>query len=105
MDQETTLTNADWRLMDIVWDYEVVDSPQLLPPCGGEARLEAHDHLIRCSYVLCEKGYLINDASRVTSLVARTEAGRREGDQLVSRGFKGSLPLYIAAVYRRGILG
>ena len=29
MDQETTLTNADWRLMDIVWDYEPVDSPQL----------------------------------------------------------------------------
>ena len=46
--------------------------------------------------------YLINDASRVTSLVARTEAGRREGDQLVSRGFKGSLPAFIAAFIEGG---
>jgi len=101
MDQETTLTNADWRLMDIVWDYEPVDSPQLCRLAEeklGWKRTTTYTVLKR----LCEKGYLINDASRVTSLVARTEAGRREGDQLVSRGFKGSLPAFIAAFIEGG---
>ena len=101
MDQETTLTNADWRLMDIVWDYEPVDSPQLCRLAEeklGWKRTTTYTVLKR----LCEKGYLINDTSRVTSLVARTEAGRREGDQLVSRGFRGSLPAFIAAFIEGG---
>ena len=29
MEQEANLTNADWRLMDIVWDHEPIESPEL----------------------------------------------------------------------------
>ncbi len=101
MEQETTLTHADWRLMDIVWDHEPVESPQLSRLAEeklGWKRTTTYTVLKR----LCEKGYLVNDASLVTSLVARTEAGKREGNQLVSRGFKGSLPAFIAAFLEGG---
>ena len=40
MEQETTLTHADWRLMDIVWDHEPVDSPQPIS-CRATARADA----------------------------------------------------------------
>ena len=101
MEQETTLTHADWRLMEIVWDHEPVESPQLCRLAEeklGWKRTTTYTVLKR----LCEKGYLVNDASLVTSLVERTEAGKREGNQLVSRGFKGSLPAFIAAFLEGG---
>jgi len=101
MDQDLNLTNADWRLMDIVWDCEPVESPELCRIAEdklGWKRTTTYTVLKR----LCEKGYLVNDSSVVTSLVARTEAGKREGDQLVNRGFKGSLPAFIAAFLEGG---
>jgi predicted transcriptional regulator len=96
MEHEVMLTNADWRLMDIVWDYEPVESPELCRLAEeklGWKRTTTYTVLKRLS----EKGYLANNASVVVSQVAREEAGKREGNQVVSRGFKGSLPAFIAA--------
>ena len=95
------LTNADWRLMDIVWDHEPVESPELCRIAEeklGWKRTTTYTVLRR----LCEKKYLANDASVVTTRIAREEAGKREGNQLVSRGFKGSLPAFIAAFLEGG---
>lgn len=101
MEHESNLTNADWRLMDIVWDHEPVESPELCRLAAeklGWKRTTTYTVLKR----LCEKGFLINDSSVVTSRVARREAGRREGSQIVSRGFKGSLPAFVAAFLEGG---
>ena len=101
MEQEANLTNADWWLMDIVWDHEPVESPELCRIAEeklGWKRTTTYTVLKR----LCEKGYLANDASVVTTRIAREEAGKREGNQLVSRGFKGSLPAFIAAFLEGG---
>jgi len=96
MEQEMNLTNEDWRLMDIVWDFEPIESPELCRLAEsrlGWKRTTTYTVLKR----LCEKGVLVNEESVVTSRVAREEAGRKEGSQLVSRGFKGSLPAFVAA--------
>ncbi len=101
MEPEVNLTNADWRLMDIVWDHEPIESPELCHIAEqklGWKRTTTYTVLKR----LCEKGYLVSETSVVTSLVARGEAGRKEGSQLVSRGFKGSLPAFIAAFLEGG---
>ena len=101
MEHESNLTNADWRLMDVVWDHEPVESPELCRLAEeklGWKRTTTYTVLKR----LCEKGFLVNESSVVTSRVARREAGKREGDQLVSRGFKGSLPAFIAAFLEGG---
>ena len=101
MEHEVALTNADWRLMDLVWEYEPVESPELCRIAEGKLgwkRTTTYTVLKR----LCEKGYLANNASVVTSQIARQEAGKREGDQVVNRGFKGSLPAFIAASLEGG---
>ena len=101
MEQEVMLTNADWRLMDIVWEHEPVESPELCRLAEeklGWKRTTTYTVLKRLS----EKGYLANNASVVVSQVAREQAGKREGDQIVSRGFKGSLPAFIAAFLAGG---
>ena len=101
MEHESNLTNADWRLMDIVWDSEPVESPELCRLAEeklGWKRTTTYTVLKR----LCEKGFLVNESSVVTSRVARREAGKREGSQIVSRGFKGSLPAFVAAFLEGG---
>ena len=101
MEQESNLTNADWRLMDIVWDHEPLESPELCHLAEyklGWKRTTTYTVIKR----LCEKGYLASEASVVTSRIARQEAGKREGGQLVNRGFKGSLPAFIAAFLEGG---
>ena len=103
MEQEANLTNADWRLMDIVWDHEPIESPELCRVAEeklGWKRTTTYTVIKR----LNEKGYLENENSVVTSKIAREEAGKREGDQLVSRGFKGSLPSFLAAFLEGGTL-
>jgi BlaI family transcriptional regulator, penicillinase repressor len=101
MEMEANLTNADWRLMDIVWNHEPVESPELCRIAEeklGWKRTTTYTVLKR----LCEKGYLANVSSVVASRVARESAGKREGNQLVDRGFKGSLPAFIAAFLEGG---
>ena len=101
MEQEAYLTNADWRLMDIVWDREPIESPELCRAAEeklGWKRTTTYTVLKR----LCEKGYLVSEDSIVASRIAREEAGRKEGSQLVTRGFKGSLPAFVAAFLQGG---
>lgn len=101
MEHDVNLTNADWRLMDLVWDHEPVETPELCRIAQGKLgwkRTTTYTVLKRLS----EKGYVANDSSVVSSQIARHEAGKREGSQLVNRGFKGSLPAFIAAFLEGG---
>lgn len=101
MEHDAALTNADWRLMDIVWDHEPVESPELCRLAEerlGWKRTTTYTVLKR----LGEKDYLANNASVVTAQIAREEAGKREGDQIINRGFKGSLPAFVAAFLAGG---
>ncbi len=103
MEQEANLTNADWRLMDIIWDYEPIESPELCHVAQerlGWKRTTTYTVIKR----LNDKGYLENENSVLTSKIAREEAGKREGSQLVSRGFKGSWPSFIAAFLEGGAI-
>jgi predicted transcriptional regulator len=104
MDQEASLTNADWRLMDVIWDREPIESPELCRIAEeklGWKRTTTYTVIKRLS----EKGYLSNQNSLLTSNIARGEAGKQAGDLLVTRGFKGSLPAFIAAFLEGGISG
>lgn len=101
MEQEANLTNADWRLMDIIWDHEPIESPELCRLAEanlGWKRTTTYTVLKR----LNEKGFVNHEASIVTACIAREAAGKREGSQLVNRGFKGSLPAFIAAFLEGG---
>ena len=101
MENEIFLTNADARLMDLVWDAEPVTSPELCRLAEaklGWKRTTTYTVIKR----LCEKGYLKNEGTVVTALVGREEAGRSEGRQVLERNFKGSLPAFLAAFLAGG---
>ena len=91
---ETRLFDAEYRLMDIVWEKEPVNSTELSRLC--EQRLgwkkSTTYNMIR---KLADHGVLRNEKATVVSLVRREEILRQEGEELVEKA--GSLPAFLAA--------
>ncbi len=86
MDNEIALSNADYRLLDIVWDAQPIASPELCHLAEvklGWKRTTTYTVIKR----LCERGYLKSENTIVTSLIGRQQARRAEG----------SLPEFVAA--------
>ena len=96
MEDETKLSNADFRLLSIVWDTEPIASPELCLHAEeklGWKRTTTYTVLKR----LCDKKLLKNESAIVTSLKSRGEIQRTESHQVLERNFNSSLPQFIAA--------
>lgn len=96
MDNKIPLSNADYRLLDIVWDTQPVSSPELCKLAEarlGWKRTTTYTVIKR----LCEKGYLKSSDTIVAALIEREQVRRAEGRQVLDRSFDGSLPKFVAA--------
>lgn len=96
MHNEIALSNADYRLLDIVWNVQPIASPELCKLAEaklGWKRTTTYTVIKR----LCEKGYLKSENTIVTSLIGRQQARRAEGRQVLDHSFNGSLPEFVAA--------
>ena len=96
MEKEIKLSNADYRLLSIVWDTEPIASPELCKHAEvklGWKRTTTYTVLKR----LCDKNLLKNENIIVTSLESRESIQRIESHQVLERSFNGSLPQFIAA--------
>lgn len=101
MDNGIALSNADYRLLDIVWDAQPIASPELCRLAQarlGWKRTTTYTVIRR----LCEKGYLKSESTVVTSLISRRQARRAEGRQMLDHSFNGSLPEFVAAFFDGG---
>ena len=97
--EEYKLFDAEYRLMDLVWSLEPVNSTALARRCEeafGWKKSTAFN-LIR---KLGERGFLQNDHATVTALVKREQVRQYESAAVVERGFGGSLPSFVAAFLR-----
>ncbi len=96
MHKDVSLSNAEFRLMDIVWDVQPVASPELCIIAEdklGWKRSTTYTVIKR----LCEKGYLKSEATIVSTLFDREQVQQAEGRQVLDRSFGGSLPKFVAA--------
>ena len=96
MENDIKLSNADYRLLLVVWDTEPVASPELCKHAEeklGWKRTTTYTVLKR----LCDKNLLKNENTIVTSLKSREEIQRTESRQVLERSFNGSLPQFITA--------
>ncbi|HIQ59366.1 MAG TPA: BlaI/MecI/CopY family transcriptional regulator [Candidatus Merdivicinus intestinavium] len=88
------LFDAEYRLMDIIWDREPVNSTELSRVCQeklGWKKPTTYNMLRK----LGERGILQNENATVTALVKREQILRCEGEELVEKA--GSLPAFLAA--------
>ena len=94
--EEYKLFDAEYRLMDLVWSLEPVNSTALARRCEAEFgwKKSTAFNLIR---KLGERGFLKNESATVTALVKREQVRQYESAAVVERGFGGSLPAFVAA--------
>ena len=93
---ELKLCESDCRFMNIVWDNEPIPSGQLVKKCAeilGWKKPTTYTTLRK----LCEKGFLQNVNTVVSSLVPREAVQVYESAHVVDRSFAGSLPSFVAA--------
>ena len=96
MIQDLKLSNADYRLLSIVWEAEPIASPELCKLAEaqlGWKRTTTYTVIKR----LCDKELLQNENTIVTSLIKRQQVQKSESRQVLERSFDGSLPQFIAA--------
>lgn len=101
MKKNPSLSLADHRLLDLVWQSEPISSPQLCKLAEehlGWKRTTTYTVIKR----LCDKGCLQNQAATVTSLIKREEVQQADGQEVLQRSFGGSLPNFMAAFLRAG---
>ena len=94
--EEWKLYDAEYRLMEIVWEKEPLSSTELYKACLprlGWKKSTTYTVLRK----LCERGFLKNEASLVTSLVKKEDVQRYESQAVVEKWFDCSLPRFVAA--------
>ena len=94
--EEWKLYDAEYRLMEIVWEKEPLSSTELYKACLprlGCKKSTTYTVLRK----LCERGFLKNEASLVTSLVKKEDVQRYESQAVVEKWFDRSLPRCLAA--------
>lgn len=89
--EEYKLFDAEYRLMELVWNLEPVNSTALARRCEAELGWKKSTvfNLIR---KLAGRGFLKNEHATVTALVKREQVRQYESAAVVERGFGGSLP-------------
>jgi BlaI family penicillinase repressor len=94
--EDYKLFDAEYRLMDLVWREEPVNSTQLSRLCLDQFgwKKSTTFNLIR---KLAGRGFLQNEAATVTALVKREQVRQYESEAVVERAFGGSLPAFVAA--------
>lgn len=90
------LFDAEYRLMDLVWERQPINSTALSKLCQERLgwKKSTTFNLIR---KLGERGVLKNENATVTALVGREEVLRLESEAAVEKSFGGSLPGFVAA--------
>ena len=94
--EELKLYDAEYRLLEIVWELEPLTSTELYKACLprlGWKKSTTYTVLRK----LCERGILKNEGSRVTALVKKEDVQRYESQAVVERWFDHSLPGFVAA--------
>lgn len=90
------INESEYRLMDILWDVQPINSMELVGLCGerlGWKKSTTYTVLRN----LGEKQILQNENAVVQALVSRGEIQRQESRDFLKKKFRGSLPAFIAA--------
>ena len=94
--EKTRLFEAEYRLMEMIWRLEPVNSTELSRVCQNEL-----DWKKSTTYTmlrkLAQRRILENKDAMVRSLIKREEALRYESEAVVDKTFQGSLPAFLSA--------
>lgn len=90
------LFDAEYKLMDIIWEHEPINSTELTKICRQKLgwKKSTTYTMIR---KLAERDILRNENATVTAMVKREDVQKYESEALLEDKFNGSLPAFLAA--------
>lgn len=93
------MTDAEARLMEVIWEREAVNSTVLVAEC-----LKRYEWKKSTTYTnlkkLTEKGFAKNSDSTVTPVVTRKQYEMMQKQAVIKKYFNNSLPQFLAAFIR-----
>ncbi|MDD4170532.1 MAG: BlaI/MecI/CopY family transcriptional regulator [Desulfotomaculaceae bacterium] len=90
------LFDAEYKFASIVWDYEPINSTELVKLCAdklGWKKSTTYTVLKKLS----ERSILQNKEAVVTALVKREDVQKYDSNAVVEKSFDGSLPKFLTA--------
>ncbi|WP_143319753.1 BlaI/MecI/CopY family transcriptional regulator [Clostridium sp. HBUAS56010] len=93
--EDLKLYDAEFKFMNIVWEFEPISSKELSVVCGerlGWKRPTTYTVIRKLS----ERGFVKNENATVTALVKREQVQQYEAHNLLDKAFDGSIPSFIA---------
>lgn len=90
------LYDAEFKFMNIVWEFEPINSKKLSIICGerlGWKRPTTYTVIRKLS----ERGFVKNENATVTTIVKREQVQQYEASNLLNKAFDGPIPSFIAA--------
>ncbi len=101
--KELTLSESEFKIMDIIWDNAPLGSGELVKLC--EAKLDwKKSTTYTMLHKVIDKGLVKNEDSVVSFVIDRSRVQRFESNQLVERSFGGSLSAFVSAFLGNGRL-
>jgi len=94
--KKNKLFDAEYRLADIIWSREPINSTELVRISQEELgwKKSTTYTVLR---KLCDKGIMLNNSARVSSIVKKEDVLREEGKEILRKGFADSLPKFLTA--------
>lgn len=90
------LCESEYRFATIVWDNEPIASGELVILCDkhlGWKKSTTYTVLKK----LCKRKILINENTKVYSIIKKEQVQKYESEQFINRSFGGSLPQFLTA--------
>ena len=90
------LFDAEYRLADIIWSREPINSTELVKISQAELgwKKSTTYTVLR---KLCEKGIMLNNSAQVSSIVKKDDVLYEQGKEMLRKGFSDSLPKFLTA--------
>lgn len=96
----SNLSNSELSLMEIIWDNSPLKSGELVT-LAGEALGWKKSTVYTVVKKLTLKEYIKSENALITALRTREEVMNRRSDDLIEKGFGGSLPMFLTAFLQR----
>ena len=94
--EQYKLFDAEYRMMDILWQHEPMPSPELVGMCEerfGWKRTTTFTQIKR----MIDRGFVKNEKTILTALVKRDQVEQYDSEEIVEGRFGGSLPKFVTA--------
>ena len=93
--EDLKLFDAEYRLMNIIWELEPINSTELTKVCRNELgwKKPTTYTMVR---KLGQRGILKNENATVTAVIKREQVQKYESEVLLEKAFDSSLPAFLA---------